>query len=511
MRQRLYQSIRLLGQLGSVVLILSMLSACGQTSQPSSGLSPMRSALPTNVTELSIMLPSFMEESPDESSPVILKLQELTGTKLRFEFVPNSSYSEQLNIAFASRSLADITVIPDMNPGFINAVRSGVFWDIGPYLKDYPNLSQANPAVLHNSSIDGRTFGIYRTRALGRMGVTVRKDWLDHLGLEAPETIDEFYEMLKAFKTMDPNRNGVDDTYGMVVTRYSGPWDIMQVWFGVPNGWGESESGELIPAHQTPQYMDALRFFRKLVEEGLVNRDFAVMDPSKWFEPVVNGEAGVIVDVSDWAARIEAKIQRLEEQDQVMDVFGAPAGPYGRRDMPTLGFSGVLAISKSRIKTEEDLRRVLEFLDRTNDSDVQNLLAYGIEGRHYERKGDYIVPSEDLQLMVEVQNMNQLLMFIPENRTLEIEPTPLRQKTAGLQKENEEIIVINPAAPLISNVYAEKGEQLDEMISDARTMYILGQLDEPGLQAKFEEWNLSGGADYVKEINTLYQQMKHAH
>ena len=33
-------------------------------------------------------------------------------------------------------------------------------------------------------------------------------DWLEKLGLEEPQTTEELYEVLKAFKTQDPNGNG---------------------------------------------------------------------------------------------------------------------------------------------------------------------------------------------------------------------------------------------------------------------------------------------------------------
>ena len=39
----------------------------------------------------------------------------------------------------------------------------------------------------------------------------VYRPWLDKLGLDIPETTEEFYQMLKAFKEQDPNGNGVAD------------------------------------------------------------------------------------------------------------------------------------------------------------------------------------------------------------------------------------------------------------------------------------------------------------
>ena len=60
--------------------------------------------------------------------------------------------------------------------------------------------------------IDGK---IYYIPCIGdgdvSMGWFIREDWLDNLGLEMPKNVDEYYNVLKAFKTQDPNGNGIDD------------------------------------------------------------------------------------------------------------------------------------------------------------------------------------------------------------------------------------------------------------------------------------------------------------
>lgn len=48
-------------------------------------------------------------------------------------------------------------------------------------------------------------------------------------------------------------------------------------------------------------------------------------------------------------------------------------------------------------------------------------------------------------------------MFVPEDRTLRVQQTPVREKVAQVQKANEEIVIANPGEPLISDVYAQKG------------------------------------------------------
>lgn len=473
--------------------------------------SPAEPAKPEQPLKLSFMLPAFNTELPDDSSPVLQELEKYTNSDIELQFVPNSSYGDKMNITLASGQLPTLMVVDPKSASFINAARAGAFWELSDYLKDYPNLSQANEIVLNNSSVDGKTYGIYRGRTLGRNGVTINVDWLNKLGLQPPKTIDEFYNMLKAFKEQDPDGNGKDDTYGLTVTKFTGPWDIMQVWFGAPNGWGDDGSGSLVPTHMTPEYREALKFFRKLYDEKLVNEDFAVMDPAVWNDPFINGEVGVFVDVADNARRLDGKMQEKygQRDEPYTAVYQAPVGPKGHRDLPTTGFANVIAVSKSAVKTEEELKRVLTFLDQLNDIEMKLLLGYGIEGRHYNMVDGHVVPieSEEPGLVKERESLNQMLMFIGP-----VEPgyeeTKINKMINEVWKKNEEIVAGNPALPLISEVYAQKGQQLDNIINDARIQYIVGQLDDDGFDKAVQLWLSTGGQDYIDEINKLYAASK---
>jgi len=470
--------------------------------------------------DLNIMLPIFKTNFPKDDGPVVTEIEKRTNTNIHLEWVPNASYTDKFNITLASGKLPNIIYVPDVkNPSFVNAAKSGAFWEIGKYLKDYPSLSQANSVIMNNSSIDGKNYGVYRGRALGRNGINYRKDWLEAVGLQPPKTIDDFYNMLKAFKEKDPDKNGKDDTYGMVMVKWTGQWassfDIIKLWFGAPNKWGVAD-GKLVPEHQTAEYLEALKFMKKLYDEKLINQDFAVFDSAKWNDPVVNNQAGVIVDVTDNAARLDDKIHQTLAKDgkdnpniHYIDNMIGVTGKNGLKALPTSGFAGLLAIPKSSVKTEDDLKRVLTFLDQMNSPELTTIAGYGLEGKHYTKDGDAVVPSKDSALLEsEVEGLNQMLPFIPEDRGLKVKQTPLRLQTTKIQKEAEQYIVANPAEPFISQVYSQKGQQLDNIINDARIKFIVGQTDEAGLKAAFETWKKSGGDDLVKEMNDLYAAVK---
>ncbi len=525
MQQNKTQWKKWLAVASAASITATVLAGCGGDSTDSAGKSPQASSgasasvAPAKPLELSIMLPVFNTSYPKDGSPVLAEIEKKTNTKIHIDWVPNSSYNDKFNITLASSKLPSIMYVPDSkSSSFVNAAKSGAFWDVAPYLKNYKNLGQANQTVLQNYAIDGKTYGIYRSRALGRNGINFRQDWLDNVGLTAPKTIDDFYNMLKAFKEKDPDKNGKDDTYGMVLVKWTGTWasgfDTIKLWFGAPNKWGVA-NGALVPEHETAEYFEALKFMRKLFEEKLINQDFAVYDSAKWIDPVVNGKAGVIVDVTDTAGRIEQKIHEAlkaankdEPNKHFVDNLIGVEGKNGLKALPTTGYAGILAIPKSAVKTEEELKQVLQFIDQTNEAELQTLLYSGIEGKHYSKDADgFIVPTTDTALIEsEVSGLGQMLTYIPETRTLKSKKTqtPLSIKTEKLQKEAEKYVVPNPAESFISKVYSQKGPQLDNIINDARIKYIVGQSSEADWKTAVELWKKSGGDEYVKEMNELY-------
>ncbi|MCS7463349.1 extracellular solute-binding protein [Paenibacillus doosanensis] len=464
--------------------------------------------------KFSVMMKSFQNDAITSESKIWKQVEEYTNTKLEVLFTPDAAYGDKLNITLASGSMPSVIFTANAKlPSIVNAIKGGAFWEIGPYLKDYPNLRQMNETILNNTSVNGKTYGLYTARPLGRFAISYRKDWLQAVGMSEPKTTDDFYNMLKAFKEKDPDKNGKDDTYGMVVTKYSGPWDIMSTWFGAPNKWGIDKDGKLVPAHLTPEYMDSLKYFKKLYDEKLINQDFAVYDSAKWNDPIINGQAGVAVDVVDRSYQIDEKMKAGNVKGE-MDVIAAINGPKGAPVTPaTTGYGGIFLISKSAVKTEADLRKVLNFFDKIDDKDMQILITYGIEGTHYKVEDGKLVTilsSDSPQAPdINIKSFNQLLIGVPNVLDTAFKAgTPLRAKANEVKAANEKIALPNPGEPLISQTYTQKGAQLDQQVEDARVKFIVGKIDEAGFQAEMELWKKNGGNEYIKEMNDAYAESK---
>jgi putative aldouronate transport system substrate-binding protein len=362
--------------------------------------------------------------------------------------------------------------------------------------------------INHNISIDGKVFGLYRARTVGRAGVSIRKDWLDNLGLSTPETIDDLYNVLKAFKEQDPDKNGQDDTFGMIVTNYiDGPLNNIAIWMGAPNQWGLDENGELAPMFTTDEFVEALDFLRKCYSEGLINQDMATYDSDKWNEQFLQSKAGVIIDVADRARRLAQNMQE-SVPEAVVDVFGyvtkdADSEP---RTLPTSGYDGYYVFPKSAVATEDDLDFILGVMDKCNEQEALNLMNYGIEGRNYTLdENGYVVKSDDSTLTKEYADLNQFATGIIATDLTVAYTTDVAEKIDEVYEDNEVWAVANPAEPYVSDTYSTKGPQLDAIMSEANTKYIVGQITLDEWKAQVERWKSQGGDDVIKEMNEAYK------
>lgn len=457
---------------------------------------------------ITIMTTSFTKNPAGSESPVVKAIEEFTDTKLNIKWVSNSSYDDQMNLILASGNLPDLMLITSKSFSVVKAARNGAFAEIGPRLDNYKNLRQRNRIVMNNILIDNKLYGIPRMRPLGRYGAIYRKDWLRNTGLKEPETIDDFYNMLKAFTCDDPDKNGVDDTYGLILTSSTVSLDIIQTWFGVPKVWGENSDGELVPAYLTEEYMESLYFLRKLYEEKLINQDFRFFDPMLFNDPFVNGQAGCIVDVLDRANTLSSRMERLELNDAEIGLFGAVAGKKGMRSLSTSGYNGFYVISGEG-KSNDEIDRILQFMDKLNEREAQDLLYHGIENRHYiVQDGTVIRQTAEGVSETERNDLSMLLTFIPRDLTTPVETDELRKLIAKVQSENEKILVSNPAESFTSEIYHEKGNFLDNLVNDARIRFITGEIDEAEFKNIIDTWLENGGEEYIREINMYYRETK---
>lgn len=448
------------------------------------------------------------------SKTIELLIEEKTGFDIEVQWTPDGSYEEKFNASMATDTLPEAVYLK--NATMLNLlrdpIRNGLFWEIGPLLQEYDNLKLLRPEVLRNTAVDGKVYGIYQERPLSRQGIIYRKDWADRLGLDAPRTIDELYEMLYRFTYDDPDGNGIQDTIGLSDRSdlVYGAFKTVASYFGAPNGWGEND-GKLLPEFMFPEYVDALNFFRKLHREGLINRDFPVTAKADQVDLFISGKAGVYIGSMGDVNSLQLKAKDILP-NAVFDVHNRIAGPAGERIWATSGFGTVVLFPKSAVQSEEELRDILTFFDQLMEPEIANLIRWGIEGVHYTIQDGKAVPTEDIALTqkdvkpyqgFEIGGPNTIEGLLDSDFSM-----TAKDKAAKLTLDNETMLVHDPSLPLESNTFNERGVRLQEYIQDATYMYILGHIDEAGFEAEVNRWLKEGGQAIIDEFNASYRGAK---
>ena len=131
--------------------------------------------------------------------------------------------------------------------------------DIEKYMPDrLKEIYDKYPQTFYPVIKDGKTYGIACTPFLTEGQVMIiRQDWLDKLGLNAPSTLDEFEEVIRAFTEQGSGwKRGKKDTYGFTYAGdsiYNTGWVADPLSFfsanagkHYPGSWQEDENGQLV-------------------------------------------------------------------------------------------------------------------------------------------------------------------------------------------------------------------------------------------------------------------------
>ncbi|WP_051314593.1 extracellular solute-binding protein [Alteribacter aurantiacus] len=322
----------------------------------------------------------------------VKKLEEMANVDLDIELIPHENYDEHLMLLFASGDLPDLLQTRGINYAEVSpAIDAGALMPLNDLIEEYgPNLKEHVPQESWDSarvSDDGVIFGIPDENPLQNSTVTyVRQDWLDNLGLDVPTTVDEYIEMLRAFKYDDPNGTGEEDTIPMSArpnfafgTHFFGAYDV------IPSGW-RYEDGQLVPNFIREGTKDALEVYKLLYEEGLIDNEFMVQTGQDWDSKIDSGSVGMfahsIIGVTSWDQRLQ---ENVPEGEYV--VIPAPVGPSGEPGGVTNLGSTVADWVWVIPQGTENPEEIIGFLDWFyGDGYGDDFFTFGIEGENYTRE-----------------------------------------------------------------------------------------------------------------------------
>lgn len=465
---------------------------------------------------LTVMLPDFYTDYDFqvEDNPVLKHIEEATGCKLDITWVANSAYGDQISLTLADPENMPmlISLTGARDPIVIETARAGAFWDLTDLIPEYEWLSQGPAGIYNNIAIDGNIYGIYRSRAYPRAGIYYRTDIAKEMGItEEPTTIEELTELAEALASYS------EDTYALNMCKYvAGTINIITVAMGAPQTWGVDENGEIYPAHTDPAYFEGLTWLRHLYEIGGIDPDFMTIESGNWNDAERQSKAFMRFDCLDNGYRQQEWFEQNEGVTE--DIWGLIPCVAKEDGSITLwpqnpGFAGEIVVTKT-VK-EEDLDKVMAFLDWCNSPDGTTTLNWGVEGVTYFIREDgfrYSTPSDDVDTTASINtiqhSLNQLGMGVAGDFSPKASSTPLRDEYEYINNNYGKYAVSDPCYALTSETQVKLGATLSQMLEDAAVQYIAGIIDEDGLRAVWEQWAAEGGAQITAEYNDAYQAIQ---
>ena len=158
------------------------------------------------------------EEGSMESNRWTEWINENAPVEVEFVAIPRWTSTDKYSTLFASDSAPDL--ILEYSTSYLGSLISNdCLRPIGDlidnYSTNYKALLEQYPVMRKMGTVNGELYYLTQCNPVTTNHTLVmRKDWLDALELEIPQTVDDFYDVLHAFTYEDPDGNGSDDTYG---------------------------------------------------------------------------------------------------------------------------------------------------------------------------------------------------------------------------------------------------------------------------------------------------------
>ena len=217
-------------------------------------------------------------------------------------------YTVNVDMAIASGELPDVMVIEDRET-LIRLAEGGMIADLSEALENCASdgikamYDSYEVSALDSAMIDGRLMALPEPSFVdGPNLLWLRRDWMDELGLEAPDTMEEAVEIVRAFVEQDPGNNGEGNTIGLVChsdltgeTGYRYEFQLNTLfasYSAFPKQWILQEDGTVVYGSVQPQVKEALAEVRKLYEEKLLDDSFMLRTMANIAELIVDGKCG---------------------------------------------------------------------------------------------------------------------------------------------------------------------------------------------------------------------------
>lgn len=219
--------------------------------------------------------------------------EERANIKVNLTLAESADIKEKRNLSLSSGDYPDFFFKAGFGFDDVNKYGAqGIFIPLEDLMREYaPNFCAAMDATDgwdYITSPDGHVYSFPMENEhylYTRTNFWLNKVWMDNLGLEEPQSFDDYYNILKAFKEQDANGNGDPNDEIPLALAIPGNYTFKYLLvyeddysYSYDYNVGFTPEGEIINVYTDESFKELLAYSRKLYEEGLVNDDCFVID-----------------------------------------------------------------------------------------------------------------------------------------------------------------------------------------------------------------------------------------
>lgn len=454
---------------------------------------------------------SYVQACPDiNADEHVLAFEEMMGVDLDITLIQHDGFTEKLGMMLAQGDFPDV-ISGDMPYTAVmsGAIENGLFLPLDDLLEEYgPNLMAQVPENVWDElrGPDGHIYAIgdFMTNTARRCTV-IRKDLLEDLNLDVPVTLDDYYNVLVAFKNA-----GVKYPFiGREKFKYS---ETFFAAYGVvPTTWQLNENGEVVPAYILPQMKEALAFYKKLYDEGLIDTESLTNNGTVRDQKAAAGDVGMMVVNISAAPGYNIALQENLPDAEWMCI-PSPLNPDGGAH-GYAAFTPTANVHYINAKCEHP-EEIIKFFDKLldPDPDLQRFLTYGVEGEFYTVNAD---GSVNLEIPTVSPNPFDVIpQFLRRVKDAGIDRATLTAMQGGPEaieyydtKAKDDVLAyIQPInlTSIVEHPELSVEEDKQELFINYASKVMIGTESLDNFDKFVQEWMERGGSDVIKEATEQY-------
>jgi putative aldouronate transport system substrate-binding protein len=442
---------------------------------------------------------------------IIAEINKRLNIKLTVKIVPEGS-TEKVNAAFASGDFPDVVSTYFPSNAVSQWINDGIIIPLNDYIDDLPTFKQnIEENNLQWTAVDGKYYGYPFVSGTKKSNYAVqyRGDWLEKLGIKPPETLDDFYNALKAVANKD--------TYGFT-TNKPNPGDQFNAFnfvffaYGLPYAdYALDDKDNAVPIFEHPAFKQGIEYLRKLWDEKLIDPEFMAIDRPTKEQKFFQGKAGFMDGpLFRHVNRIESGVKKVDPAAKLAWI-SPPAGPDGKRGMSQKAKTGILTSVTTAAKNPKKAAEFIEFLLSREGKD---LLELGIEGIHYTKDGETIKYNEAERAKDGFAENGWAHPLAWGNVTWPIDDNYLPQTEPARDRAVQSVEQASKYfVPNLVERRTKEEIELGSTVNDIYNQYFLnlvnGKLDiDKGIAELSEKWRQQGGDKILKAVNEAYKNSK---